>query len=76
MKILADENLDETFPELMPHHDVTHVIGAGWQGLKNGVLLEKASAWISSINQCRQEYALPANHEGKALVPDRARYSP
>lgn len=42
MKILADENLDETFPEFMPHHDVTHVIGAGWHGLKNGVLLEKA----------------------------------
>ena len=43
MKILVDENLDESFPEFMPGHDVTHVVGAGWHGIKNGVLLEKAA---------------------------------
>ena len=28
----------------MPNHEVMHVVGAGWQGIKNGVLLEKAAA--------------------------------
>jgi len=43
VKVLVDENLDETFPEFMPGHDVTHIAGAGWQGIKNGVLLEMAA---------------------------------
>ena len=42
MKILVDENLDEVFPEFLHTHDVTHVIEAGWQGIKNGVLLSSA----------------------------------
>ena len=39
--ILIDENMDETFPESMPGHDVRHVVGMGWAGTKNGALLKK-----------------------------------
>lgn len=44
MKILVDENIDESFTEFMPDHEVSHVIGMGWQGTKNGQLLAKAEA--------------------------------
>lgn len=42
MKVLLDENLDPRLRTLLPEHDCTTVVYAGWDGLKNGVLLTTA----------------------------------
>lgn len=43
MKILVDENIDQSFADFMPDHDVFHVTQMGWSGVLNGALLTLAS---------------------------------
>lgn len=42
MKVLVNENLDESFPALLVHHEASHVTSLGWKGIKNGALLALA----------------------------------
>jgi len=68
VKVLVDENLDETFPEFLPNHDVTHVVVAGWQGIKNGVLLEKAaSAGFQALISADKNMPYQQTMKGRSL---------
>ncbi len=42
MKVLLDENLDPRFRKLIHEHDCVTASYAGWDGLKNGSLLDVA----------------------------------
>ena len=42
MRVLLDESLPVRFGREIVGHDVTTVRGQGWQGLKNGELLQRA----------------------------------
>jgi predicted nuclease of predicted toxin-antitoxin system len=44
VKILLDNNLDWRFARYLPLFDVVHVIHRGWADLKNGELVQAASA--------------------------------
>ena len=44
MRILLDEDLPRRIAELLVGHDVSTVQRSGWSGIKNGQLLELASA--------------------------------
>lgn len=44
MKILLDECAPQRLRTLIPDHEVITVPDAGWAGVKNGELLEKAAA--------------------------------
>ncbi len=44
MKVLLDENLDPRFRTLLSEHDCVTASFAGWDGMKNGALLDAAEA--------------------------------
>ncbi|MCA3501868.1 MAG: hypothetical protein IOD05_01085 [Rhodobacter sp.] len=39
MRLLLDESVPATLRRHLPNHEVQTVVGAGWQGVKNGRLL-------------------------------------
>lgn len=43
MRILLDENFPADFAALLVGHEVAHVHGLGWAGIKNGELLKRAA---------------------------------
>ena len=45
MKVLLDENLDHRLRNHLSPHDVFTTSYQGWDGLKNGKLLEAAETW-------------------------------
>ena len=44
MRILLDESVPRRLARLIAGHDVTTVVAHGWAGMRNGELLERASA--------------------------------
>lgn len=42
MRVLLDNNVSRRFSQLLPGHEVAHVQQLGWEGLKNGTLLNAA----------------------------------
>lgn len=49
MRVLLDENLPHALAPLLVGHDVLTVQGAGWAGLKNGVLLRQAQGRFNAF---------------------------
>jgi hypothetical protein len=49
LRIILDENLDESFASALAGYDVRHVVAMGWQGMKNGLLLAKVAESGSAL---------------------------
>lgn len=43
MRVLLDENLPVDLAAELPGHDVQTVVGLGWEGVKNGELLDRTA---------------------------------
>ena len=43
MRVLLDESVPRRLARLIPGHEVTTVVDHGWAGMRNGVLLDRAS---------------------------------
>lgn len=49
MRVLLDENLPVDLAALIVGHDVQTVAGVGWQGVKNGELLRRATGRYDAL---------------------------
>lgn len=74
MRVLLDENIPVDLAKLLPGHEVQTVSGLGWQGLKNGELLQRSvnrfDAFVTLDRNIEHEHALAATF---ALILLRAR---
>ena len=49
MRVLLDENLPLDLAKSLPGHEVTTVHALGWDGIKNGALLDQAAGRIDAF---------------------------
>jgi hypothetical protein len=72
VRVLLDENIPVDLAALLTGHDVQTVSGLGWQGLKNGELLERAGgrfdAFITMDRNIKQQQALAHRSFGVVLL--------
>lgn len=69
MKILFDANTPAPLARFLRGHDVTRADELGWQGLENGVLLDKAEkAAFDVLVTCDQNVRYQQNFTGRKLA--------
>lgn len=74
MKVLLDEMLPAGVADLLPSHDVTTVHAAGFSGLKNGELINRAAAagyevLVTADRSMPAQQDIPASGIALVLVP-------
>ena len=61
MRILLDESLPRRLARLLPEHDVHTVAAMGWNGKRNGELLQLAAAGFDALLTADQNLAHQQN---------------
>ena len=68
MRGLLDNNVSRRFSKLLPGHEVAHVQQLGWEGLKNGTLLNAAeSADYAVLITADKQIQYQQNLEGRKI---------
>ena len=68
MKVLVDECVTM---QLLPHitgHEVTHVAGITWRGMKNGVLLRLAQTRFDVFARINRDYRVIGVMQGDTII--------
>ena len=76
MRVLLDENIPVDLAALLRGHEVQTVSSLGWQGLKNGELLQRAAdrfdAFVTMDRNIEHQQALADPAFGVALLRARS----
>ncbi|NIP38695.1 MAG: hypothetical protein GWO07_08140 [Candidatus Dadabacteria bacterium] len=68
MKILLDEGVPTKFKNLLKEFDVQTVVEAGWAGIKNGLLLKRASGEYSAFITVDRNLSFQQNPQKLSLA--------
>ena len=68
MRVLLDECVPRALRHELPGHDVKTVAEAGWAGVKNGELLQRAPAQFDVLLTVDRNFEYQQNFAGLALA--------